>query len=64
MKELNRLKVVLVEQKKSGKWLAERLDKDPATVSRWCNNHSQPSVETFARIAEILNIDMRTLFNT
>lgn len=63
MKELNRLKVVLVEQKKSGKWLAERLDKDPATVSRWCNNHSQPSVETFARIAEILNIDMRTLFN-
>lgn len=63
MKELNRLKVVLVEQKKSGKWLAEQLGKDPATVSRWCNNHSQPSVETFARIAEILNIDMRTLFN-
>lgn len=43
---------------------SSRLDKDPATVSRWCNNHSQPSVETFARIAEILNIDMRTLFNT
>lgn len=63
MKELNRLKVVLVEQKKSGKWLAEQLGKDPATVSRWCNNRSQPSVETFARISEILNIDMRTLFN-
>lgn len=63
MKELNRLKVVLVEQKKSGKWLAEQLGKDPATVSRWCNNHAQPSVETFARIAEVLNIDMRTLFN-
>lgn len=63
MKELNRLKVVLVEKKRTGKWLAEQLDKDPATISRWCSNSIQPSVETFAKIAELLNVDMRILFN-
>ncbi len=63
MKEINRLKAVLIEQKKTGKWLAENLGKDTATVSRWCNNHTQPSVETFTRIAEILNIDVRELIN-
>lgn len=62
MKELNRLKVVLVEKKRTGKWLAEQLDKDPATISRWCSNSIQPSVETFAKIAELLNVDMRILF--
>lgn len=46
-KEINRLKEVLIEQKRTGKWLAENLDRDTATVSRWCNNHAQPSVETF-----------------
>lgn len=63
MKEINRLKQVLIEQNKTGKWLAENLGKDTATVSRWCNNHAQPSVETFCRIAELLKIDMRKLFN-
>lgn len=63
MKQINRLKVVLVEKCKSGKWLGEQLGKDPATISRWCNNHAQPSVETFTRIAEILCVDMRELFN-
>lgn len=63
MKEINRLKVVLSEKRKTGKWLAENLGKDTATVSRWCNNHAQPSVETFCRIAELLKIDMRKLFN-
>jgi transcriptional regulator with XRE-family HTH domain len=63
MKELNRLKVVLVEKKRTGKWLAKQLDKDPATISRWCSNSIQPSVETFAKIAELLNVDMRILFN-
>lgn len=63
MKELNRIKVVLVEKKRTGKWLAEQLDKDPATISRWCSNSIQPSVETFSRIAELLNVDVRTLFN-
>lgn len=63
MKQINRLKVVLVEKQQSGKWLGEQLGKDPATISRWCNNHAQPSVETFTRIAELLEIDIKDLFN-
>ena len=63
MKQLNRLKVVLVEKIRSGKWLAEQLGKDPATISRWCSNSIQPSIETMAQIAEILNIDVRELLN-
>ena len=63
MKQLNRLKVVLVEKNRSGKWLAEQLGKDPATISRWCSNSIQPSIETMALIAEILNIDVRELLN-
>lgn len=63
MKDINRLKEVLAEQKKTGKWLADNLSKDTATVSRWCNNHAQPSVETFVRIAELLNVDVRELIN-
>lgn len=63
MKEINRLKAVLIQEGKTGKWLAENLGKDTATVSRWCNNHTQPSVETFTRIAEILDVDIRELFN-
>jgi len=62
MKEINRLKVVLVEQKCTGKWLAEALGKNEATVSRWCSNVMQPSVETFVRIAELLDVDVRELF--
>lgn len=63
MKEINRLKAVLMEQRKTGKWLADNLLKDTATVSRWCNNHAQPSIETFTRIAELLNVDVRELIN-
>lgn len=62
-KEINRLKDVLIEQSKTGKWLAENLGKDRATVSRWCNNHAQPSIETFTRMAELLNVDVRELLN-
>ena len=54
MADINRLKVVLVEQKKTSKWLAETLGKDPATVSKWCTNTSQPSIETFLEIAKLL----------
>lgn len=61
MKELNRLKQVLAAKKKTGKWLCEELGKDPATVSRWCNNHAQPSIETLACIAELLKVDIREL---
>lgn len=63
MAQLNRLKEVLLEQKKTGKWLAENLDKDTATVSRWCNNRAQPSIETLDKIAILLNIDRRELLN-
>lgn len=59
--ELNRLKIVLVERKRTGKWLAETLGKNEATVSRWCTNESQPSLETLFAIAKILKVDMREL---
>lgn len=63
MKEINRLKEVLIEQKKTSKWLVENLGKDIATISRWCNNHAQPSIEIFTRIAELLDVDVRELLN-
>ena len=59
--ELNRLKVVLVERKRTGKWLAETLGKNEATVSRWCTNQSQPSLETLFAIATALKVDVREL---
>lgn len=59
--DLNRLKIVLAEQKKTNKWLAEQLGKDPATVSKWCTNSSQPGLETLRKIAEVFNIDIRDL---
>lgn len=64
MKDLNRLKVVLAEQKKTGKWLAEQLGKDTSTVSKWCSNKMQPSLEMLMRIAEILDVDIRELIIT
>lgn len=59
--ELNRLKVVLAEQKRTGKWLAETLGKNEATISRWCANVSQPSLETLYAIAKALDVDVREL---
>lgn len=59
--ELNRLKVVLVERKRTGKWLAEKLGKNEATISRWCTNESQPSLETLFAIAKVLNVDVSEL---
>ena len=63
-KAINRLKVVLVEKGKTNKWLAEMLHKNETTISRWCTNEVQPSMETFVNIAELLNIDVRELINT
>lgn len=60
---INRIKVVLVEQNRTGKWLAEQLGKNEATVSRWCSNSSQPSLEMLVKIASILNIDPRELIS-
>ena len=63
MADINRLKVVLVEKKKTGKWLAGQLGKDPSTVSKWCTNVSQPDLTTLSKIAELLDIDRRELIN-
>lgn len=58
---LNRIKVVLVEKKRTAKWLAEELGKNPATVSKWCTNVSQPDLYTLDKIATLLEIDKREL---
>tara|TARA_R110000782_G_scaffold237188_1_gene323655 strand:+ start:413302 stop:413517 length:216 start_codon:yes stop_codon:yes gene_type:complete len=60
-KAINRLKVVLVEQGKTNKWLAEKLSKNETTVSRWCTNEVQPSLETLILISELLHIDVKEL---
>ena len=61
--KINRLKVVLVENGKTGKWLAEQIGKNEATVSRWCSNKMQPSLDTLVKIAKLLNVDPRQLIN-
>ncbi len=60
---INRLKVVLAEKNKKGKWLAEELGKNEATVSRWCSNTTQPSLEMLVKIAKILNVEAKDLIN-
>lgn len=64
MTDIYRIKVVLVEKKKTNKWLAEQLSKDPATVSKWCTNTSQPDLNTLIKIARLLEIDIRELINS
>ena len=61
---INRIKVVLVEQNRTGKWLAEQLQKNEATISRWCSNTSQPSSEMLVKIATVLNVEPKDLINT
>ena len=62
MKEsINRIQVVLADKNKTNKWLAEQLGKDPATVSKWCTNSSQPGVETLIEIARILEVEVGDL---
>jgi transcriptional regulator with XRE-family HTH domain len=60
-KDLNRIKVVLAEKKRTNKWLAEQLGKDPATISKWCTNTAQPSLELLLQMAECLNVDIKDL---
>lgn len=64
MADLNRLKVVLVEKKKTSKWLAGELGKDPATISKWCTNKSQPDLATLSEVARVLDVDMKDLINS
>ena len=59
--DINRLKVVLAEKKRTNKWLAEQLCKDKATVSKWCTNSLQPNLETLRQIAICLEVDMKDL---
>lgn len=61
---LNRIRVVLAEQEKTNRWLAEKLGKTEHTISRWCHNKSQPSVAQLNEIANVLNVDVRTLMNS
>ena len=64
VKDINRLKVVLAEKKRTNKWLAEQLGKDPATVSKWCTNTAQPGLETLLEIANALEVDVKELLNS
>ena len=61
MANLNRIKVVLVEKQKTGRWLAEQLGKSTCTISKWCSNTIQPDLATLNKIAELLNVDVRDL---
>lgn len=62
--QINRLKIVLAEDQKSNKWLAEQLGKDQATISKWVTNASQPDLNNLLRIAKALNVDVARLLNT
>ena len=63
MKDINRIKVVLVEKKRTSKWLSQQLRKDPATISKWCTNTSQPHLVTLTKVAALLDVDVRQLIN-
>ena len=60
-KDLNRLKVILVEKKKSNLWLSRELGCSPSTVSKWCTNSSQPPLETLIKITKLLDVDIKQL---
>ena len=63
MEDINRLKLLLVEKKKTSKWLSEQLGITPSTVSKWCTNTSQPDMETLARISILLGVSVEELYN-
>jgi putative transcriptional regulator len=60
-KGINRIKIVLVEQGRTNKWLADKLGKNATTVSRWCTNDMQPSLETLVEISNVLQVNVRDL---
>ncbi|WP_034541919.1 helix-turn-helix transcriptional regulator [Phocaeicola paurosaccharolyticus] len=62
--DINRLKIVLAEKKKTNKWLADQLGKDQATVSKWCTNSAQPGLETLIKIAAVLEVDVKDLLHS
>ena len=62
-KDINRLKVVLAEKKRTNKWLAEQLGVNQTTVSKWCTNTTQPDLQTLKRITELLAVNIQDLIN-
>ena len=60
-KKINRIKVMLAEKEKTNKWLTEQVGKDPATISKWCTNTAQPSLEMLFQIAKVLNVEVKDL---
>jgi len=61
MEDINRIKVVLVEKKRTNKWLAEQMGVKPSTVSKWCTNSSQPDIASLLKIADLLEVDIKEL---
>ncbi len=61
MEDINRIKIVLFEKKRTAKWLAEQLDVTASTVSKWCTNTSQPGIECLLKIADLLEVDIKEL---
>ena len=62
MEDVNRIKLVLVEKKRTSKWLAEQLGVNPSTVSKWCTNSSQPDLACILKIADLPEVDLKELF--
>ena len=62
-KQLNRIRVVLAEKDRTNKWLAEQMGVTPGTISKWSSNKMQPSLETLAELAKVLDVDVRELLN-
>ena len=61
MEDINRIKLVLVEKKRTSKWLAEQIGVTPSTVSKWCTNSSQPDLGNLLKIADLLEVDIKEL---
>ena len=61
MEDENRIKLVLVEKKRTSKWLSEQMGVNPSTVSKWCTNTSQPDISSFLKIADLLDVDIKEL---
>ncbi|MBR4129749.1 MAG: helix-turn-helix transcriptional regulator [Bacteroidaceae bacterium] len=61
MEDINRIKLVLVEKKRTNKWLSEQMGVTPSTVSKWCTNSSQPDLNSLLKIADLLEVDIKEL---
>ena len=61
MEDINRIKLVLIEKKRTSKWLSEQMGVNPSTVSKWCTNISQPDIASLLKIADLLEVDIKEL---